>query len=57
MQFNGLKAHKNVQNEKSTLLTCPCYKIYRVEAVDLKKFQMYLKNYDFRENVKLRTIL
>ena len=31
---------------------CPCYKIYREEAVGLKKFQLYLKNYDFCEYVK-----
>ena len=34
------------------LLTCPCHKNYRVEAVGLSLFQVILKKYDFREYVK-----
>ena len=51
-----LKAH-NWQKWKSTFHACPRHKIYRVEAVGLKKFQLYLSNYDFCENVKFGAIL
>ena len=51
-----LTAH-NWQKWKSTFLTCHCHEIYREEAVGQKKFQLYLKNYDFCENVKCGTIL
>ena len=54
-----LTAH-NWQKWKSTFLTCSCYKIYREEAVGQKKkkkIQLYLKNYDFCENVKFWAIL
>ena len=40
-----------------TFLTRPCHKIYTVEAVGLKKFQLYFKNYDFCENLKFGAIL
>ena len=30
----------NWQKWKRVFLTCPCYEIYRVEAVDLKNFQI-----------------
>ena len=51
-----LMAH-NWQKWKSTFLTCPCHKIYRVEAVGPKKFQLYFKNYHYCENVKFGAIL
>ena len=38
----GLTAH-NWQKWTSIFLTCPCYKIYRVEAVDLKSSNYSLK--------------
>ena len=34
----------------------PAIKIHIVEAVGLKKFQLYLKNYNFCENVKFGAI-
>ena len=46
----------NCQKWKSRFFTCPCHKIYREEAVGLKKFQLCLKNYDFCEYVKFRAI-
>ena len=46
-----LMAH-NWQKWKRVFLTCHCHKIYRHEAVGLKKLQKYLKNYDICENVK-----
>ena len=42
--------------KKSTFLTCPCHKIYRVEAVGLKSFNYTLKNYYFCENMKFGAI-
>ena len=41
---------------KSTFLTCPWHKIYRVEAVGRKCSNYTLKNYDFCENVKFGAI-
>ena len=41
---------------KRVFLTCPCHKIYKDEAVSLKKLQIYLKNYDFCETVKFGVI-
>ena len=41
---------------KKSIPTCSCHKIYRDEAVGLKKLQIYLKNYDFCENVKFGAI-
>ena len=49
--YNVLMAH-NWQKWKRAFLTCHCHKIYRDEAVGLKKMQIYLKNYDFCETVK-----
>ena len=40
--FPSLTA-RNWQKWKSTLLTCPCRKIYRVEAVGLKSSNYTLK--------------
>ena len=44
---------------KSRFLTCPCHKIYREEAIDLKKVPiifLYFKNYDFCEYVKFGAV-
>ena len=41
---------------KSTFLTCHCHKIYRVEAVGLKKVQLYFSNNNFDEYVKFGAI-
>ena len=35
--------HCNWQKWEGRFLTCPCHKIYRVEAVGLSTFQLYLK--------------
>ena len=51
-----LMAH-NWQKWKSTFPTCPCHRIYRVEAVGLKSSNYTFKNYDFCENVKFGAIL
>ena len=48
-----LKAH-SWQKWKSTFLTCPCYEIYRVEAVGLKNYNY--KNFEFCEYVKFGAI-
>ena len=45
-----LTAH-NWQKWKSTFLTFHRHEIYTEEAVGLKKFQLYFKNYDFCEYV------
>ena len=50
-----LTAH-NWQKWKNRFLTCPCHKIYREEAVGLKKFQLYFKNYNFYQYVKFGAI-
>ena len=52
-----LTAH-NWQKWKRIFLTCPCHEIYRVEAVGLKNsnYNLYLKNYDFCEDVKFGAI-
>ena len=50
-----LTAH-NWQKWKRVFLTCPCHKVYRDEAVGLKSLKIYLKNYDFCENVKFGAI-
>ena len=50
-----LTAH-NWQKWKSTFLTCPCHKIYRVEAVGLKNSNYTYKFYDFCEYVKFGAI-
>ena len=50
-----LTAH-NWQKWKRVLMICPCRKIYGIEAFGLKKMQIYLKNYDFCENVKFGAI-
>ena len=47
----------NWQKWKSTFLTCRCYKIYRVEAVDLKSSNYTLEIMIFCENVKFGGIL
>ena len=44
----------NWQKWKSTILTCPCHKIYRKETVE--KFQLYFENCDFYEHVKFGAI-
>ena len=43
--------------KKSRYLTCPCHKIYRVEAVDLKSSNYTLKITIFCENVEFGAIL
>ena len=53
--FYCLTAH-NWQKWKTVLLTCPCHDMYRDEAVDLKKMQIYLKNYDFCEYLEFGAI-
>ena len=57
--ISSLTAH-NWQIWKSTLLTCPCHKIDRVEAVGLKSSNYTLKItifFFFLENVKFGAIL
>ena len=51
----SLMAH-NWQKWKSTFLTCPCHKIYRVEAVGLKSSN-YIRKLQFLWNVKFGEIL
>ena len=51
--FNGSQL---VKMKKNRFLTCPCHKIYRVEAVGLS-MSNYTKKYDFYENVKFGAIL
>ena len=50
-------AHNWQKWKKGTYPTCPCYKIYRVEAVGLKNSSYTFKKYDYGENVKFGAIL
>ena len=38
---------KNEKKKKSIFLACRSHKIFRVEAINLKKFQRYFKNHEF----------
>ena len=50
-----LTAH-NWQKWKRVFLTCPCHKIYRDEAVGIKKVANILEKLRFCENVKFGAI-